>query len=781
MINNKFIFFARHETFQKEIDSGNIPYDSIVFIRDRKAIWNRGVYYSDTDYKDNKAKGFFRSYSALWKACPSPEIGDWAVVYKDGRWVIYVCEYEGVWTETDYVYNEGDIDLDGYVKSEDLSPYAKKSDFKTINRESIIGEGNIEIKLDVDDSLSSSSKNPVQNRVIKNALDQKLNGSDLKTINGESLIGKGDIKISVTAEDVYNYIENYITENGISIDVDSALSSTSKNPVENRAITDALNKKANISDLSNYVTPEEVNAAIQDKLNGLGSSEHSKGYFESLGELKDAVKNPQIGDWAIVNENGVWVIYRYGKNGWENTGSQFVGDQIDLSNYVKISTLEAALATKQDKLISGINIATVNGVSLLAGGNIDVIDSREFNNANRKIEENAANIINIIKRLSTVEDEYISWAKDYTGENGEDNGWGNVGNGEGGNSGYVDLTDYVKKTQLKTVNNQSLVGYGNIATLQLSDLVPYAKKTDFKTINDESILGYGNISILQKSDLEAYPKKNAFKTVGGESIIGYGDIPIVSDSSIAYHIEKYLSSHNYNQVEHSKGYFDSLEELQATVINPQIGDWAIVNVNGIWTVYKYSGTGWVNTGSEFTSEAIDLSGYLKKSEIDTKLSNTSSNPVENRAINSALNEINSKIYTSANNIEEIVDVLNDTNKDLSKTNKLVNEINEKYISWDDDYLGGDYGEEEPVQYISTRMLSLSEREYQTTVEKGKVRENMFYFTFADDNTEEPKPDVPVDPSVEYTIIENTLYATGSNVLNNIWTISGSVNQNTLYL
>lgn len=44
----------------------------------------------------------------------------------------------------------------------------------------------------------------------------------------------------------------------------------------------------------------------------------------------------------------------------------------DLSEYAKEADVASALDTKQDKLVSGTNIATINGQSLLSGGNIEV-------------------------------------------------------------------------------------------------------------------------------------------------------------------------------------------------------------------------------------------------------------------------------------------------------------------------------------------------------------------------------------------------------------------------
>lgn len=61
-----------------------------------------------------------------------------------------------------------------------------------------------------------------------------VSGTNIKTINNQSILGEGNITI----------------DPGTQITVDSALSTTSENPVQNKVITGALNNKANSADLA---------------------------------------------------------------------------------------------------------------------------------------------------------------------------------------------------------------------------------------------------------------------------------------------------------------------------------------------------------------------------------------------------------------------------------------------------------------------------------------------------------------------------------------------------
>ena len=75
---------------------------------------------------------------------------------------------------------------------------------KTINGNSLLGSGNLEIQgggssITVDDTLSTTSTNPIQNKVITEKINTKqdslVSGTSIKTINSTSLLGSGNISI----------------------------------------------------------------------------------------------------------------------------------------------------------------------------------------------------------------------------------------------------------------------------------------------------------------------------------------------------------------------------------------------------------------------------------------------------------------------------------------------------------------------------------------------------------------------------------------------------------
>ena len=71
------------------------------------------------------------------------------------------------------------------------------TNFKKINNTEITGDGNIDIPIvNVDAELNETSTNAIQNQAVAKELAEKLSKNGLKTINGESLVGSGNIELS---------------------------------------------------------------------------------------------------------------------------------------------------------------------------------------------------------------------------------------------------------------------------------------------------------------------------------------------------------------------------------------------------------------------------------------------------------------------------------------------------------------------------------------------------------------------------------------------------------
>lgn len=112
-------------------------------------------------------------------------------------------------------------------------------------------------------------------------------------------------------------------------------------------------------------------------------------------------------------------------------------DELALKDYVNTEDLDRALAEKQDRLVSGENIATINGNSLLDGGDL--------------IIQGGSGAANIVSLTQAEYDELV-------------------------NSGAVDMetlyliTDATVDTNFKTINGSYVLGDGNIDTNQIITL-----------------------------------------------------------------------------------------------------------------------------------------------------------------------------------------------------------------------------------------------------------------------------------------------------------------------
>lgn len=161
-----------------------------------------------------------------------------------------------------------------------------------------------------------AAETAARERAVATKQDTLVSGTNIKTINGQTLLGEGNIEIQGGGT------------------VDSELSTTSENPVQNKVITNAINGKQDagdyalkneIPDTSELATKEELAAKLDT-----ATYNSEKASFETK---ENAAATYQVkGDYATT----------------------------------------AQLNSKQDTLVSGTNIKTINGNSLLGEGDITI-------------------------------------------------------------------------------------------------------------------------------------------------------------------------------------------------------------------------------------------------------------------------------------------------------------------------------------------------------------------------------------------------------------------------
>lgn len=271
-----------------------------------------------------------------------------------------------------------------------------------------VGDTQRKINLSIDTDIIATKEDladyqPVGDYATKTELASKqdtlVSGTNIKTINGQTLLGEGNIEI----------------QGGGTITVDSELSTTSENPVQNKVITNAINGKqdagdyalkSEIPDTSELATKEELAAKLDT-----ATYNSEKANFETK---ENAAATYQVkGDYATT----------------------------------------AQLNSKQDTLVSGTNIKTINGNSLLGEGDItiqagggvgqtypgstngEIFNDYEGNQASGQYSHAEGSITRAIGDYTHTEGWNCSTEGNYShaeGEASRTGGYGNAAHAEGG-------------------------------------------------------------------------------------------------------------------------------------------------------------------------------------------------------------------------------------------------------------------------------------------------------------------------------------------------------------
>ena len=262
------------------------------------------------------------------------------------------------------------------------------TNIKTINGNSLLGSGNIEIQggstIAVDDSLSTTSTNPVQNKVITEALNGKASQSDIPTKVSE-LTNDSDFQ---TASQVAAAISGINVPTKVSqLDNDSDFQTGTQVSNSIATATSGLATKTELAgkqDKGDYATTAQLNGK-QDTLVS-GTNIKTVNGESLLGEGNILIKSVNV-DSALsttsenpvqnkVITNKVNTIEQSITN-LSNTMPTKVSDLDNDSGYITNAALtdlatKEEVSAKQDTLVSGTNIKTINGNSILGAGNIEI-------------------------------------------------------------------------------------------------------------------------------------------------------------------------------------------------------------------------------------------------------------------------------------------------------------------------------------------------------------------------------------------------------------------------
>lgn len=261
----------------------------------------------------------------------------------------------------------------------------------------------------IDDHLDDDSANPVQNNVIKEAIDELraslrqkqdtlTSGINIKTINGYPILGSGDI--SVGGETTWDSVTNKPTfatvattgsyadlvgkpnlaavafsgsyndllnkpAPGLDIVVDAQLSNTSENPVQNKVVAEEI---SSLSGACNNLQMNKQQKLTSDTVLGtINGQSLTYGGSVSIATGGGAdVKTLRTDDEYSVSLSGTGTVGFSGENGIVTSGAG-AALKVGLTQQFRNT-----VSNKQDKLTSSSILGTINGETLRYGDSITI-------------------------------------------------------------------------------------------------------------------------------------------------------------------------------------------------------------------------------------------------------------------------------------------------------------------------------------------------------------------------------------------------------------------------
>lgn len=345
--NSSFVYFKKYENYVKQKDQ--ISTNSLVFVEDRNSIWTHGVEFG----------------------------GSGVTIEQDGTsWVFKNNAGETLATITTTSITQEQIQQ-LIASGVTITVDSELSDTSTNAIQNKVVKAALDTKLDttsytVDDTLSDESTNPIQNKAVKKAIDAITIPSlseYLKKSDADDTYATKDDLSSVTPDTTglltEDDLEGYCTTDYVS---------------GTYATKEDLNAKADASSLSGYATTEALNSKVDSSTLNTKETEiknwvEGKGYLTSHQSLADYATKAELAaiDTSVflivdelpednINVNKIYIYndtqYRYvpepeveegeevpeGEYGWIAIGE--ANASVDLAEYLKSATAASTYATK---------------------------------------------------------------------------------------------------------------------------------------------------------------------------------------------------------------------------------------------------------------------------------------------------------------------------------------------------------------------------------------------------------------------------------------------------
>ena len=411
----------------------------------------------------------------------------------------------------------------------------------------------------IDDALSG----------VTDVLSAYTKTEDFATINGSAITSGGNLVIEATPYTAGANID--ITDHIISVTGITLPTKVSELVNDSGYITTA--------DTQNFVTSGDVQTQINDSISGKADSSAVTAQISEVKQEIEAKIPSKVSD--LQNDLN-----------FASTGD--VETQID-----------NAVSGKQDTLVSGTNIKTINNQSLLGSGNIEIQGGGETYSAGEGIGINADNIISVTGNYETIVE--LTQAE------------------------YDALTSYDKNTTYVITDAPAV------------NLSAYTPTSGFSTINGNVITEGGNIVI------EATPYSAGTNIDITDHIISVTGITLPTSNTAftndagyvtSGEVETQITNKDYptkNWVQDSVNLAIESETARTESTYAKIGD--IPSLDG------YATTGWVESQGYLT-EHQDISGKLDTSVFTAYTANTQTE-IDNKQDASGMTEYATTAFTES--------------------------------------------------------------------------------------------------------------------------------------
>ena len=268
----------------------------------------------------------------------------------------------GIYSTTNEVENMIDSAVSGKMDTSAMSAYTPTSGFSTINGSAITSGGNIVVEAT---PYSAGTNIDITDHIIS------VTGITLPTkvselVNDEGYITTADTQNFVTSGDVQTQIND-----SISGKADSSAVTAQISEVKAQIEAEIPTKLSDLQNDLNFASTGDVESMISGFTTSADVKTQIEGYnYINSGQAQTQIDNSISGK---VDTNVFTAYTANTKTEIDNAVSvKADSSRVDEIEEVTASALVELHSTKQDILVSGTNIKTINNQSLLGSGNIEI-------------------------------------------------------------------------------------------------------------------------------------------------------------------------------------------------------------------------------------------------------------------------------------------------------------------------------------------------------------------------------------------------------------------------